>query len=320
MQSVNLQIAPTGISPVINVSQFDVGRQFQLVLYDGASAYNLPAGTTARVEGVKPDNHTFSYTDAVNVTNNVLTITTKEQMAVLDGDVRCEVRLSKNNDDIGTLNFILKVEKSPINDNTDPSDTEIPAIIELAQNEVYESEAWANGTINGVPVPATAPQYHNNAKWWSDHAGGVNDMTGATSIADGDHGLVPKPLAGDQDKVLGGDATWKTVETTPTQNSKNPVSSGALYSVKEALSNVETAVAKVETLVLSTGNTQINSLPYTFSNAAIETDMVCLKAVLGTPSAQISDWTVNTDTAGSAVVSGTISGSTTITLYMMKSR
>ena len=239
MQSVNLQIAPTGISPVINVSQFDVGIPFQLVLYDGASAYNLPAGTTARVEGVKPDNHTFSYTDAVSVTNNVLTITTKEQMTVLAGDVKCEIRLSKNSTDRGTLNFILRVEESPINDNTDPSDTEIPAIIELATQEVYDSEAWAVGTRNGTPVPSTDPQYHNNAKWWADHAGGVNDMTGATSIADGDHGLVPKPLAGDQDKVLGGDATWKTVETTPTQNSKNPVSSGALYSVKEALTNLQ---------------------------------------------------------------------------------
>lgn len=306
MQSVNLQIAPTGISPVINASQFDVGMPFQLVLYDGASAYNLPAGTTARVEGVKPDNHTFSYTDVVSVTNNVLTITTKEQMTVLAGDVKCEIRLSKSSTDIGTLNFILRVEESPINDNTDPSDTEIPAIIELAQNEVYESEAWANGTINGEPVPATAPQYHNNAKWWSDHAGGVNDMTGATSIADGDHGLVPKPLAGDQDKVLGGDATWKTVETTPTQNSKNPASSGALYSVNEALSNevVTRSANGAHNLLPNTAGDKVdNGVTFTVNdNGSV--------AVSGTPGASpgyglltLSD-NYTTELAGKTVICG----------------
>ena len=55
MQSINLQICPTGIKPVINVSQNDIGRQFQLVLYDGTSAYSLPSGTTARIDGIKPD-------------------------------------------------------------------------------------------------------------------------------------------------------------------------------------------------------------------------------------------------------------------------
>lgn len=37
----------------------------------------------------------------------------------------------------------------------------------------------------------------------------INDMVGATSSADGEHGLVPQPVAGDQDKVLHGNAKWK---------------------------------------------------------------------------------------------------------------
>lgn len=69
-----------------------------------------------------------------------------------------------------------------------------------------------------------------------------------------------------------------------------------------------------------TGASAISSLPYTFTNENITTDMVCIKAELGTPSAQTSDWTVNTDTAGQAVISGSISGSTTLTLYLAKSR
>lgn len=37
-------------------------------------------------------------------------------------------------------------------------------------------------------------------------------MEGATASADGTSGLVPKPLAGDQDKVLKGNGTWGTVD------------------------------------------------------------------------------------------------------------
>lgn len=90
------------------------------------------------------------------------------------------------------------------------------------------------------------------------------DMVGATASADGTHGLVPKPLAGDENKVLKGDGTWGDsvssistltdvdltnisdgqllrynstlnkwenvgVDSTPTQNSTHPVSSGGVY-------------------------------------------------------------------------------------------
>ena len=91
--------------------------------------------------------------------------------------------------------------------------------------------------------------------------------------------------------------------------------------VKSKLDQLSEAIAKCECLILSTGTTQVSALPYDFTNSAIETDMVCINSVLGNPSAQVSEeWEVNTDTAGRARISGTISGSTTITLYLMKSR
>lgn len=61
------------------------------------------------------------------------------------------------------------------------------------------------------------------------------------------------------------------------------------------------------------------SLPQTVTNEAITADMVVVNSVIGTPSAQTSDWTVTTF-AGSLSIAGSISGSTTATLYLMKSR
>lgn len=58
-----------------------------------------------------------------------------------------------------------------------------------------------------------------------------------------------------------------------------------------------------------------SSLPLTFSNSKITADHEIINSVLGTPSAQTGDWTL-TPTAGSATLSGSISGSTTLTLYI----
>lgn len=53
----------------------------------------------------------------------------------------------------------------------------------------------------------------------------VDDMTGASASTDGAHGLVPAPLAGDEDKYLRGDGLWAKVQSgsevsiTPTLSS-----------------------------------------------------------------------------------------------------
>ena len=77
--------------------------------------------------------------------------------------------------------------------------------------------------------------------------------------------------------------------------------------------------ATLKALVLSVSS--FSSLPKTVTNSKITSDMVVLKAELGTPSAQTADWTVTTSN-GSLQITGTnaISGSTTLKLYLMKSR
>lgn len=78
----------------------------------------------------------------------------------------------------------------------------------------------------------------------------------------------------------------------------------------------ESAAEKREVLVTTF---TITSLPRTVTNSKVSSDMVVVNSVLGTPSAQTSDWTVETYDE-SLRVSGSISGTTTLTLYLMKSR
>lgn len=204
MQIVNLQIAPTSVKPVVHMSQSDVGRQFQLRLFDGAVAYSLPSGTTARIDGIKPDREGFSYSDAVSVSGNTITVTTKTQMTTTPGNVECEIRLVNNNEDIGTLNFIMIVEESPLS-NVDISKTDLPVIIaevkeaaeaavtsaEIASSSAssastsassaessatdaeengLKAEGYAVGKQNGADVPSGSDYYHNNAEYYAEIA------------------------------------------------------------------------------------------------------------------------------------------------------
>ena len=170
MQTNNLNVTPTGVMPRVNVSQYDNNREVHFLLFDGSASYTPPTGAEIRVEGTKKDGNGFSY--ECTYSGNNVTVTIKSQMTVFAGDVLCELRISKGDLDIGTLNFILGVEEGALADDVPISDTEIPAIIELAKGEQFNAEAWAQGTKDGVPVTSDDPQYHNNAKWYAEHSQG----------------------------------------------------------------------------------------------------------------------------------------------------
>ena len=102
----------------------------------------------------------------------------------------------------------------------------------------------------------------------------------------------------------------KAEATAGTETESRVVQPSVFKESVEAITNV---------LVLDVPS--FSSLPKTVTNANITSDMVVLKAELGTPSAQTADWTVTTSN-GSLQITGTsaISGSTTLKLYLMKSR
>lgn len=85
------------------------------------------------------------------------------------------------------------------------------------------------------------------------------------------------------------------------------------------LKNAGMSIEEAKVLIVSTGT--VSSLPTTITDSNITSDMVVINKydAVGTPSMQGSDLTVTT-ADGSATISGTLNGSTNITLYLMKSR
>lgn len=178
MQTIKLNLIPGSVLPVVNVSQYDVGRQFTLTVYDGAVAYSL-TGKGVEIRGTKPDGNGFAYdsTDgAISVSTNTVTVTTLQQMTAVGGQTMAELRITSGDTIIGTINFILMVEPSALSDDTPISDTDIPAIerdmqdqVDAAEASALEAEGYAVGEQDGVPVDPASPYYHNNAKWYSDN-------------------------------------------------------------------------------------------------------------------------------------------------------
>lgn len=80
---------------------------------------------------------------------------------------------------------------------------------------------------------------------------------------------------------------------------------------------VESITESLKTLVITRAT--LSTLPITISDSNITSDMVVVNAVIGTPSAQTGDWTVTTSD-GSLTVDGNIGSSTSLTLYLAKSR
>ena len=177
MQEIKLNIVPGGVIPVIHATQYDVGRELKFLIFDGNSPASL-TGTTATIEGTKPDGNGFSY--ECTISNNEVTVETTAQMTVLSGSIDCKITFFKESDRIGTALFILDIEKAALNSNTPISETEIPAIIAQAREQEQNAEAWAVGTKNGEPVSEDDPQYENSSKWWAEYA--ESAVTGVTGV------------------------------------------------------------------------------------------------------------------------------------------
>lgn len=179
-QTINLNVIPSGVRPIINVSQYDKGQTWLFNLYANDQPFNLPVGAGVTIQGTKHDNMGFQY--ACTFSGNVVTATEEQQMTIYAGDVPCELAIVSGDDLIATLNFIIRVEPAALTEDTIISETELPLIEEAAELAQHvgeikgyaeDSEAYAVGTRDGVAVTSGDPAYQNNAKYYAENFVGM---------------------------------------------------------------------------------------------------------------------------------------------------
>lgn len=183
-QEFNLDLIPQGIAPVIHVSQYDKGQTWRFNILEANQAFIIPAGSSVTIQGTKNDGYGFQY--GCTFDGSQVTAIEEQQMTVLPGDVPCEIRITKDDDLIGTVNFTIRVEEAALKDDTIISETDLPLIEEaiefieqvpgiVSNMEALEedAEAWAIGTRGGDPVGPSDPAYQNNSKFYAENCIGM---------------------------------------------------------------------------------------------------------------------------------------------------
>lgn len=208
-QTYRVDMIPNGVPLVVHVSQYDTeARTLIFELYKGDVAYEVPAGAVASIAGTKPDKTAFIY--PMEIDGNVVSIDLKQQMAIVAGDVLAEIQITNSNGKIGSANFVIRVERGPIDEDSVISETDLPIFEELvsdaqaaaadaqtAANEAQgaaEDAAEAASSVGSI-VPAstgTAGQVltkkANGADWenlqWGQMTGALTDQTDLASALD----------------------------------------------------------------------------------------------------------------------------------------
>ena len=178
-QVKNINMTPDTILPYLKLSQYDVGREISFVMKDGSEEYTVPSGATVKLEGTKPSGLGFTITCAVD--GSTATAVTTAGMTDEWGTVVAELVVRQGDDRIGSSNVRFDIEKSPHPEGTTDGSAEqiIPALTLILQQieadmekaeVLQESEAWAVGERDGVPVPEEDGTYHNNSKYYKEQA------------------------------------------------------------------------------------------------------------------------------------------------------
>ncbi|MBO5971349.1 MAG: hypothetical protein J6S14_22985 [Clostridia bacterium] len=139
-QTFNLNLIPESAPVIVRVNQYDTGTgRLVFKLYKGSSEYTPGAGATAIIQGTKPDMHGFAY-DAT-ISGSTVTANLTQQMSAVYGNTRAQIVVTESNGKTGSFAFTLKVQQSALEDDTDISDTELPALIDLAEANAERAEA-----------------------------------------------------------------------------------------------------------------------------------------------------------------------------------
>lgn len=161
MQTIKLDLVPGKSVPICNASQFDVGRQTKIELTNNGQPFTLSGSETVTFVERKMDGCIVT----AELTNNggtFVILETTEQMTAVAGACLCELQIEEGDVKIGTANFLMFIEDSPLNNGVTSDSqihnlqTQVNADVEIALAEQYDS---ANVVFDDSPTQGHAKPY-----------------------------------------------------------------------------------------------------------------------------------------------------------------
>jgi hypothetical protein len=123
IERIKLNLIPAGTMPVCHASQYDKKRQIGIDIYNGLQPYIL-SDELLELDVRKPDGHIVTIDVPYTAGGNGVVFNTTEQMCAVAGANLCELKITKGEAVIGSLNFYMEIERSPM-ENGLSSDSEI---------------------------------------------------------------------------------------------------------------------------------------------------------------------------------------------------
>lgn len=150
MEVIKLNLIPNGASPVAHASQYDEGRRFRCDLFQGAEVYTLDGTEVLECDIKKPDGNIVTVA-VTNTSDSYIVVETTLQMCACAGNSFGEIKITKGAEVIGTLNFILAVERSPLEGGIE-SDSGIHNLQKQIGEAVAEQYSGENVIFDSTPT------------------------------------------------------------------------------------------------------------------------------------------------------------------------
>ena len=187
MEVINLNLIPTGALPVVHASQYDEGRTFRANLMDGSTVYTLDGTETLECDVKKPDGNIVTVA-VTNTSDSYVEIDTTLQMCACAGDSLAELHITKGAQEIGTLNFILAVERSPLEGGIE-SESEIDnlatQVAGLVATEVENQYDSANVIFDDEPTEGHGNGYTVTSEGIGNAIDAIDNALDMTDTASG---------------------------------------------------------------------------------------------------------------------------------------
>lgn len=176
-QSYDLSITPNHSIVKVHASQWDSGeRQFEFNLYADSIPYLIPTGATIEVRGTKADGHGFAISTSTNPSDisysgSTITVKTTKQMTAAAGEQDFKLSIISGAKVIASARYTLVVDEDTIREDIDISDTEIPAIIELAEEQLQQATQQAQlskSYAQGHSESGRENENTDNAKYYKE--------------------------------------------------------------------------------------------------------------------------------------------------------
>lgn len=140
VQTLALDIVPGGVPPVVDVTQYDTGREIKIALSNRTNPqFVLSASYTYEIRGTRPDGTGFVEDNIVSLIDaRTLSFMTTGAMTVIAGSATCGLLIFDGDEHIETLHFILQIQPASLPAEIIVDDRDFGSIIENAVREYLD--------------------------------------------------------------------------------------------------------------------------------------------------------------------------------------